>query len=167
MAKTSTLVEDLRVLYETYSGQAVASAIGVTIRQIQNYLKENDPAEPSRAVEGRIREAFARHKAGLPIQPPKNEDRSEELMQSYRDQVSLLKEEVTNLRARLSLKQAELTEIGQINQSLLLTNQDILIQLLSLQKKQDSRKTGVEVGKVNAQNYQIVKKKGNPVDADR
>lgn len=166
MAKNSTYISELKALLDVYGAAVIAKLLGVTERGIDYWLSPS-PKVPRSETQRTIHELFLKHDFGEDIRLSEKPGLKDELLQSYKDQVTLLKEEVTNLRSRLSLKQAELTEIGQINQSLLLTNQDILIQLLSLQKKQETKKTAYEVGKVNAQNYQIVKKKGTPVDADR
>lgn len=160
MAKNSTFVEDLRVLYETYPGQVVADAIGVTIRQIQNYLKEVEPATPSVAVGLRIREAFARHSAGLPIQPPKNEGLQEELMQSYKDQIELLKGRVSSLTDKIK-------EAAIVNRAILLTNQDLLIEVLAHLKKRPQKEVFFEASKANRLNFDRALKMDNHESAGK
>jgi hypothetical protein len=74
MSKQISTIEELRELYETYTGKELEPAIGVSVRQMQNYLKEEGPSNPSKEVERNIREAYRKHKDGLPISKAVIED---------------------------------------------------------------------------------------------
>lgn len=159
MAKNSTYISELQALIDAYGAGVIAKLLGVTERGM-GYWTQEKPKVPRSETQRTIHELFLKHEFGEDIRLSDKPGLKDELLQSYKDQVDLLK-------SQLSLKSAELTEIGLINQSLLLTNQDLLIQLLAFQKKQDSKKTAFEVGKVNAQNYLRAKRKDTPADVDR
>lgn len=67
MVQEPDYIIQLRELYENYPGKELESALGVTIRSIQNYLKKEERTTPGKEVIGKIREAFANYKEGRAI----------------------------------------------------------------------------------------------------
>jgi hypothetical protein len=62
-----TYKNELRELYESYSGKELEKALGISQRSMQNYLKEDDPRTPKPEIQTRIHEAFANHRNGKPL----------------------------------------------------------------------------------------------------
>lgn len=57
-------IDELQELYNNYKGKDLETVLGVSVRSIQNYLKEENPSTPNDKVVEKIHEAFANHKAG-------------------------------------------------------------------------------------------------------
>jgi transcriptional regulator with XRE-family HTH domain len=67
MTKEADYKKQLRELYEMHKGKELEAALGITIRSVQNYLKEEDPRTPSPEIQEKIRETFANHCEGRPL----------------------------------------------------------------------------------------------------
>jgi hypothetical protein len=67
MDKQIKYTDQLQELYKSYTGKELEVVLGVTIRSIQNYLKQENPAIPGKEVVNKIREAYANHMEGKPL----------------------------------------------------------------------------------------------------
>jgi hypothetical protein len=76
-----TYIAQLQELYDAYPGKELEAALGVTVRSMQNYLKQENPTIPGKEVINRIREVYANYKQGRPLveakesEPPKTAER--------------------------------------------------------------------------------------------
>jgi transcriptional regulator with XRE-family HTH domain len=165
MKKGYTPIDCLRELYENYKGEDVSGAIGVSIRQIQNYLKtDGKPATPSPEVVQKIREAFANHELGLPLNRAKPEDYKDKLINALESQVTDKNERIQYLLSQINSLKEELREVALANQAIGLTSQHLLSELVSQQRKQDLKKVSFEISKANLLNYESAKQRGNLID---
>lgn len=67
MQKEATFRDKLKELQDNYKGRELEEAVGVSYRQITNYLRTENPATPSNEIIQNIQEAFQKHKRGEPI----------------------------------------------------------------------------------------------------
>lgn len=66
--------DELQELYKIYKGKDLEAALGVSVRSIQNYLKDENPSTPGDDVIDKIHEAFANYKEGKPLKSEATDD---------------------------------------------------------------------------------------------
>jgi len=151
MAETPTHILRLKELYDLYKGQEVADAVGVSIRQVQNYLRKDNPAIPSKEVINNIHEAFANHKKGIKLQPVVADS-------NYKDKyIASLERENARLQKDLDLSLGEVRHNLLLSRAIAETNQELLIELLAKQRKTSVEEVALEVSKANGERYQKMK----------
>jgi transcriptional regulator with XRE-family HTH domain len=109
-------IKQLRELYKTYTGRELEAALGISIRSVQNYLKEENPTIPSNKVIKKVREVFAHHvsNGNLEIKNP-----GPEPDQGYKDlYIAQLKEHNDFLKKRVSDLEAVRDQLTAIERTL-------------------------------------------------
>lgn len=165
MNTKSTYLNELQVLYETYKGQEVADAVGVSIRQIQNYLKSANPAIPSKDVVLKIREAFVKHQKGEPIHDTDRIDFKDKYIASLEKQVRFLEEDNKRLEDQLNSATGELRHIAVMNYAMLKGIRMPVAKILAKVEKGDLRSVVHNIDKETSGFYRSGREKGSLIDA--
>jgi transcriptional regulator with XRE-family HTH domain len=111
MSTEKSYQEQLRELYETYAGKELEAVLGVTVRSIQNYLKNDNPTIPSREVISKIRESFAKHKEGKELNAPVEVNNPGPMSQDYREKFYQLLDKNSKLEEKIDKIESNLNHI--------------------------------------------------------
>lgn len=160
-AVDQSYLSQLRELYSNCSKQEVADALGVTLRQVQNYLKGEKAPTPGQDVQLKIRESFANYKEGQPL--IKRQDDGE-WKSKY---ITALERENARLQRDLDINLAELRNDILLQRALSETTQDMLVELLAKQRKAPLDEVAYIVSTMNGERFQALKAGDNASPAGR
>lgn len=159
--------EDVKALGLKFPGAAIAEATGHSKSNVSKYL--NRKLEPSEAFLNAFYEKFpkegkkvSRETNGFAVEtyPISNDALKDEL-------IAALKRENSRLQKDLDFSLGALRHNALLARAVAETNQDLLIELLAKQRKQDFDSIAVEVGKENHEKYEKLKEEGILVGVDR
>jgi hypothetical protein len=178
-----TYIAQLQELYDAYPGKELEAALGVTVRSMQNYLKQENPTIPGKEVINRIREVYANYKQGRPLveakesEPPKTAERDIifNLTESNRMMAEAMltdarnRESLTRSNERLTLKvtaddpQQTSLELIAIRQAVV----EFVIEVASGKRYKDRFEAGQAYSKKVAELIEAAKGKGIQKNSDR
>jgi hypothetical protein len=127
MTQPTAYKEQLKELYQTYTGKELEQAIGVSTRSIQNYLKEEKPSLPGPEVVRKIREAYAKHQKEGVILNKESTPEGVDLKDKYITLLEATVREKSELIHKVETSLALLPESMQMLTDLILQGQTALL----------------------------------------